>query len=67
MFPATAFLGRVVRAAPERVLFECWSSGANLARCVGLLFDGDFTPASLVNTPAFVADIVSLSSVVRAW
>ena len=66
IFPATEFLGRVARAAPESVLFECWSSGANLVRCDGLLLDGDFTPTSLVTTPAFDMVVISLFPVVRA-
>jgi hypothetical protein len=63
IFPATTFLGRVARAVPERVLFECWSSVANRVRWVDLVVDGDFTlacPASLVTTPALDAPVVLL-------
>jgi hypothetical protein len=46
--------GREVRVALDSVLFECWSSVANLARCVALDFSGDLglPPFSLAALPA---------------
>jgi hypothetical protein len=57
--PETEFRGRGVRVALESVLFECWSSVANLVRCVALDFSGDRRPVplSLVDTPARGAEL----------
>ena len=42
MEPEAAFRGRAGRAAPDRVLFEYWSSLANRVRCVLIVCAGGF-------------------------
>ena len=57
--PETECRGREARVALERVLFECWSSVANLVRWVALDFSGDLRPVplSLVDKPARDAEL----------
>lgn len=56
--PEVGCRGRVVRAALERVLFECWSSVANLVRCVALYLSGDLRPTPLSLVEVLTRDAV---------
>ena len=52
----------MLRAEPKEALLDCWSSVANLGRCIALVLDeGDFTlvdPGSLIVLLALNVELV---------